>query len=594
MDRIGNAEKIRQSAARQKDQLWKGFERRREEYLEIAEAFYPAAIEGLTQQVEHQVLQTQKDGESADANRLTTMPMQAFQVGVSGFFVNITSPAKRWCTIKARPRRFETGAADEDTAKVTDEITEAMRYLMRRCGVYRSIHTAWKHLLAFGNAVILIRPETEEEQATRGRYVYTECLRMGTYAIGVDDHGKVDRVVRHFAWNAEQLAAQFGRGNLPENVLKALDRGDIETQFEVWNLIEPHRKGFRKDANEFRLNYRKFSYRSIYWLNSTQGQNFGILAVRGYVFNPIVAPRFELEAGDVWGRGRGADALGLAHGLQTMREDILDISGQNAQPAVCASDELKGSGLHLGRGGVNWVASGEQKANAIYRALQEPGNTSEARNDAEVLMNEIKNRFFNSEFASIDALKNQAGVKTATEIEYIRWDNFEQLSGIATTMDDEFLDPLATLFMNLTLYLGLAEIPRGMSLRDMEIHYESDVHKAQNAADINARNASINFAVQIANVKPEILDNFAADKIVRAHHRVLGAPEQDLAPMEAVAQIREERAAAQQAEAQMQQAEREAHMVKELGSTPIGPESYGGKLMAAAAGAQPVGGGAVL
>ena len=593
MDRLGNTAEIRKAAERQKDQLWENFERRRSEYLEIAEAFYPAAIEGLTQNVEHQFQQTEDDANN-DAYRLTTMPMQAFQVGVSGFFVNITSPAKRWCTIKARPERFATGSEDEATAKVTDEITEAMRYLMRRCGVYKSINTAWKHLLAFGNAVIIVRPETEAEAATRGRYVYTECLRMGTYAMGVDDHGKVDRVVRHFAWNAEQLAEQFGRKNLPESVAKALDRGDIKTQFEVWNLIEPHRKGFRDDRRAFRLSYSKFSYRSIYWLNTTQGANDGVLAVRGYVFNPIVAPRFELEAGDVWGRGRGADALGLAKGLQTMREDILDVSGQNAQPAVCASDELKGSGLHLGRGGVNWVSAGEQKANAIYRALQEPASTAEARNDAETLMNEIKNRFFNSEFASIDALKNQSGVKTATEIEYIRWDNFEQLSGIATTMDDEFLDPLASLFLKLTLWFGLAQVPSGMNLNDMEIHYESEVHKAQNAADINARNASLNFAVQIANAKPEALDNFEVDKIVRAHHRVLGAPEQDLATVPKVLQLRRQRAEAQAAEAQMQAQERQAHMLKELGSTPIGPESYGGKLYAAAAGAQPTGNGAVI
>ena len=593
MDRIGNCEEIRKSAQRQKDQLWRNFERRRAEYLDIAEAFYPTAIEGLTQQVEHQYQATQEDA-STDAYRLTTAPMQAFQVGVSGFFVNITSPAKRWCVVKARPQRFATGASDEETAAATDEITEAMRYLMRRCGVYKSINTAWKHLLAFGNAVIIVRPETEAEAATRGRYVVTECLRMGTYAIGADDTGKIDRVVRHYAWNAEQLAMQFGRGNLPESVLKALDRGDIETQFEVWNLIEPHRRGFRKDARAFRLSYEKFAYRSIYWLNATQGRNFGVLAVRGYAFNPIVAPRFESEAGDVWGRGRGADALGLAKGLQTMREDILDVSGQNAQPAVCASDELKGCGLHLGRGGVNWVAPGAQKANAIYRALQEPASTAEARNDAETLMNEIKNRFFNSEFASIDALKNQSGVKTATEIEYIRWDNFEQLSGVATTMDDEFLDPLATLFMNLTLYFGLAQIPNGMDLRDMEIHYESDVHKAQNATDINARNSSLSFAAQIANMKPEALDNFMIDKIVRAHHRVLGAPEQDLAPMQLVSQIREQRAQAQAQEAQMQQAEREAHAFHEIGSTPVGAQTYGGKLMAAAAGAQPTGNGAVI
>lgn len=591
MDNIGNALEIRQDAERQKTQLWDNFERRRGELEEIARVFYPAAVSGLVDTVERQGEKTQLEGDD-DRYRLTTMPMQAFQVGVSGFYVNITSPAKRWCTVRSRPESFSTGSVEESTAKPMDELTEAMRYLMRRCGVYKSIHTCWKHLLAFGFGCIHIRPETKAEMMTRGRYLVTECLRIGTYALGADQYGTVDRVLRHFSFNAEQLAEQFGRSNLPESVLHSLDRGDIKTQYEVWNLIEPHREGFRKDSRAFRLSYSDFTYRSIYWLNTTQGDNSGVLAVRGYALKPFVAPRFEVEAGDVYGRGRGADCLGLAKGLQTMREDALDCSGQNAQPAVCASDELKGR-LHLGRGGVNWVAAGEQKANAVYRALQEPASTSECRSDAEILMDEIKNRFFNSEFAGIDALKSKPGVKTATEIEYIRWDNFNQLSGIATAMDDEFLDPLATLFMRYTLDLGLANIPADMTIDKMEIHYESDVHKAQNAADINARNASASFAAQLAAARPDLVDNFDLDAMVRAQHRVLGAPEQDLNTPEKREQIRAERANEAARQQQLAEAGMQAKTMKDIASAPVSPGTYGGELMAALAGAVPDGNGGV-
>lgn len=578
MKNFGDTEEIRKSCERERADLWPRMERMRPMMEDIARMFYPAAIEGLVRQSEELAEPTQDEDEEL---LYTTVPRKAFQVGATGFFINLTSPAKRWCKLATRPARFVTGQTEERHAREMDALTEALRYVMRRSGVYKSIETAWKHLLAFGYAAIIVRPEE-----WTGRYARCETLRPGTYAMGIGADGKVNRLVRRFAFTVEELRDEFGEEALGEDLRLALERGD-KARREVWNLIEPHKKLWRGDKRKWKLNYNAYSYRSIWWLPAGgSGEGSGVLAVRGYRYRPFVCPRFECEHGEIYGRSRAWDALGAAKALQTIRSDALDISGQAAQPAVCASWDLQEAGLHLGRGGVNWTAPGEQGANAVYRALREPPSSEQARLDAEVLSGEIKNIFYNSEFASIDALKNQAGVKTATEIEYIRWDNFAQLSGIATTMDEEFLDPLVMLFCNIVLDAGLVALPAGTAREELEIHYESDVHKAQNAADINARNAAMNFAMQLANAKPEVLDNFNFDAAVRAQHRVLGAPEADLKDV----RLREQERSARAEEAARQQGIAEeaarAKTFREIASAPATPQTYGGMLRAAEAGAE--------
>jgi len=564
---FGNTAEIRKSCVKQKTQLWKEFERIRGRLTEISRAIYPLGVDGLVRSVED--IRSPNEDKDDDAYCLTYAAKRAFRIGISGFYVNLTSPARRWYRIMARPERFASGSSDEATASYADELTEASRFAMYRSGGYRCLNTAFKHLLAYGFAAIVIRPETNEERVKRGRYAVAQCLRVGTYAMGVDEYGNVDRLVRHYAFTADQLARQFGKDVLPDQVIRCLEKGS-DQMFEVWNLIEPHEKGFRSDARNFRLSYSEFAYRSIYWLNSAQGDNDGILAVRGYAWNPIVAPRLEFELGDIYGRGRGADSLGMIRGLQTACEDDLDISGQNAQPAVVASEDLKDPGVHLGRGGINFVAPGEQKANAIYRALQEPADASGTRETMARLEQEIKDVFFNNEFASINQDDANAKVRTATEIEYRKRQSMEQLSGSATTLDDQLLDPFVMAYVRICINEGLAAMPPGWDMQRMDIHYESSVHRAQGAADINSRAESMSFAAQVAQFQSQlgipatVMDNFKLDEAVRSHHRALGAPEAELKSIEQREQERSERAEQIAQAQQIQQEQQIASTIKDV------------------------------
>lgn len=578
MERFGKEREILRSARRAKDEMWREFEAIRPGLLAIAREVYPAAITSLS--AETQDFAARKAEEiDEDRRRLTSIPFEAFRIGASGFHVNLTSPARKWFSLKVPSFGASVSPEAEGVRRFSERLTDATRWLIAWSGAYRSLAILYRHLLAFGFGCILTQPDDE-------RIVYSECLRMGTYAFGVNRRGHVDRVARKFAFTAEQLIDEFGRDALPENILKEAADGSLK-RHEVWNLIEPHQQdGPGGDPRGWRLPYEQFSYRSVYWADGmardgSSGSN--LLAVRGSARKPFVAPRLEYEAGDVYGRGRGAAAVGLCRGLQQLCEDRLDISGMAAQPAVVVSADLEGD-VQLGRCGINYASPGDQRNQAIYRALADPPHAQELDPEMGRLADDIRALFYNGEFTSISEIKARPGVKTATEVEQIVRENMEQLSAIVTTLDDELLDPFVSMYMAWVLDSGIVEMPEEMNGQPLDIRYESVIHRAQQAADIGARNSSMSFALQVANARPDVLDNFDFDRMSREMHRSLGGSELDLVPSDVIQRQREARAQEQAKMQGQQEAAMQAQTFRELASAPVTDQSLGGRLVGAMAG----------
>ena len=576
MSKFGNSEEIVKACDRQRTSMWSDFERLRPKLKEIARYIYPPALSGLERDIRDIAAESVFDGD--DDNRFTSVSFDAFRVAYSGFYTNLTNPAAPWFSLGAP----DFGRDEDEKDYYADgysKLTEATRWLMGWCGAYRALHLVYKHLVAFGFAAVLIDQDPE-------RIAHVQCLRMGTYALGIDRKGKVDRVCRHFAFTASQLIEEFGRENLSDNIIEAVRRGDNTTRFEVWNIVEPHLK-FARLPTPWTLSYKRFSYRSTYWsAEARQNGQHGLLAVRGYISKPLVAPRLTFEPGDVYGRGCGADALGHCRALQTMAESQLDLADQEAHPAMMAPASMADEGLRLGALEVNYYPDG-LGPNAVYRALAQGPTGERTAREMQRLEGELRKTFFNTEFETINAMEDQAsmlggGRMTATEVKARVSEKMEQLAGIATTLNDELLDPFVTAMAVCALTGGLVnvELPEGAGdTLPWDIKYESAIHTAVNAQPINAAMKSFEAASSVASASGSpALDNFDADAMVRDIHRKLGAPERYLkksGERDALRAARAEEAARQAEAEQMAEA---AKSIKDLSSATITPGTIGGAL----------------
>lgn len=574
---------------------------------EIAENIYPLAKRTLTDEVD---TWTHSGENHKDDKVLNTAPFEALRKGSAGFLVNLMNPALKWFHLEMA--RHTLDAEEDDGQNSSSDYLERLEnficYTMSKSGSYRAFKKGFEHLLAFGFCCIVVKE-------TKGFCAKAECLPVGTYALGVGEDGRVNRVNRRFAMTAEEIVREFGRGanglkDLPPDVIENWKRGNNgkDGNYIVECLIEPNEKTYKCGTFD-EIDYeipKSMEYRSIYWLRGRTGTATttdkngytGVLCVRGYRFNPIIAPRLDCELGGIYGRGRGHDALNSCRALQALTFDQLEISSNRAEPPLLASNDLREEGLDLSRGAVTYTNMGEQRSDLVTPILANPPTSDETQKAAMAFEQRIKEIFFLGEFATIDSLKNiNAGDKrTAAEINALKSENMLQLGGIVLMLEDEMLDPVVNVFVNYALRCKDVKAAVGeVKPKSGELvpTYVGNLQLAQKTHELNSAENSLNFATSIAANGQKlgiadasnVLDNFDFDKIVRTRHRLVGASDMHLKNKEEVdalrrkrEQAREEAAQAQlqkeQAEIQLQQAKAAAQVGR--ASEAVDPSGMGG------------------
>ena len=560
----------RRRCAKVADRLFDGFDRKRRSILtEVCREFYPLGIAGLQKQVEDIADECWYDEEH---RLLTTQPLTAVRKGACGFKSHLTPNAGGWFRFKA------LDSTDRDPGDGTmDRLTEAVELAFDRSRAYDALYKLYEHLLVAGFGCLLVTRHPRDIMRVR-------TLRLGTYAMGVDGEGDVNRIARRFSFTADQIIGSFGADGVPERIRLAAKRQDFETRWTVYNLIEPNAAGdmraYDETARTFNLD-DSMIYRSVYWIKGAQDDDpqGGILDASGFTVKPIVAPRLDRELGDVYGRGRGIDALCVARGAQSFQYDILGISGIRGKPPLVVSSEFKDDGFRAGRGGINYARFGEQRgalAYPVFASLPDSTDIRENRRDAEM---QISDMFFNSAFATIDALKNNPGVKTATEIDNLVRENLEQLGPIVMNLERELLDPLVTAVARYAIAAGLAPLTRDDVERigDVDVRYVSRLHMAAYARRVGDIDSWIQRLVPLAEKRPEILDKVDVDAVADEYAEMLGVPaavRTDDKALAGLRQARTEQARVQQDAEQVQQ----AALLSKLGSVPTDDGHLGGIL----------------
>lgn len=547
---------------------------------EIAENIYPLGKRGIVDEVD----QWTHQGEThQDDKILNTTPCEALRKGAAGFLVNLMNPALKWFHLE--PSKWTTEGIEDDGQNSQSEYLEKLENfvfdVMSKSGSYRAFKKMFEHLLAFGFGCMIVKEDREF-------VAKAECLPVGTYALGVGPNGKVNRVNRRFAMTAEELVMEFGCGSrgldaLPEDVIQNWKRGNNgkDGNYIVECLIEPNVKTFECGSMDV-IDYgipKSMKYRSIYWLRGRnangapqkEGAYHGILAVRGYRYNPIIAPRLDCELGGVYGRGRGHDALNSCRALQALMFDELEISSNRAEPPLLASNDLREEGLDLSRGAVTYTNMGEQRSELVTPILTNPPTSDETRLTAQEFEARIGSVFFLSEFNTIDSLKNinSGDKRTAAEIQALKSENMLQLGGIVLMLEDELLDPTVNVFVHYAIASKVIDAKTsGYNVKADQLipRYVGNLQIAQRTQELNSTENSVNFAFNIAGMAAkmqlpdgaDVMDNFDFDRIIRTRHRLVGASDLHLKNRDEVEKVRKARAQAQQEAAAQEAAQREA------------------------------------
>lgn len=537
--------RIRAACQRTQKRMEENFERIRPDLISIAKNCYPLALRGLEQRVDRDATNSRTDSISGDYRLLDPTPITSLKRGAAGFHGNLTSPARKWFRLGLLDvtAEAEESSAASDIRAHLDRVTKTITWLLHHCGIYQQLHILYTHLLAFGFAAMLVLED-------RLNVVRAITLRMGTYALDVDNNGMVDRLCRRFQITGEQLLKEFGEDCMDPYTVASIKRGD-QRDYIVVNIIEPNWNGQFPcdDVTKMVKLDASMAWRSIYFLeNYSEGPCKGVIRISGFPINPIIAPRMNRENGDIYGSGSGHEALAVMRGLQAVAYDSLEASSKVGAPPILASSDFAEEGVNLERGGLNFGSESIEKSfiQPIFKGAD--SSIEICRFNKEEMTAALNKIFFNDILSSINVIKD--GNMTATEVDQRVREGMLMLGPVITSLDPELLDLLIKDIRYYAEHVNIA--PYGQPARALietpaeiagiesatKIEYVSSIHLAQRATELGVIERFIEFCAAASKISQNAVDNIDIDQMLRDYARILGVQEKYLRKLVDVKAVR--------------------------------------------------------
>lgn len=468
----------------------------------------------------------------------------------SGLLGGATSPARPWVRVVT---------PDEEANKVhpvaawLDEVTKRILRVFAKSNTYRVLHQMYEELAVFGTAACLVMSDFDS-------VIHLYPLTVGEYRLAQDFKGRVNTCYRKFEKTVAEVVGEFGLDKCSKNVQEQFRSGGLRNPVTIVHVIEP-----RKDRDATKKDARNMPWKSCYYEEGNSEDRY--LRESGFERFPVLAPRWSVVGGDVYGHGPGMEALGDVKQLQ--HEQLRKAQGidQKCIPAVQAPTELKNRDVNFAPGGVTFVDSASATA-GVRNAFEV--NIDLADLLADIV--DVRGRIRASFFADLFLMLSLAGTNTkmtATEVAERHEEKLLQLGPVLERLHNELLEPLVRLcYEELLKNGGLPPAPQELAGAPLMMEFISMLAQAQRAVGVAGVERVLGIAVGLAEAKPEILDNIDADRLWSEINDMIGVtPRITIAPKERD-MLREARAKQQAAAMQSEQMAQNAGAVKDLAQAP--------------------------
>lgn len=472
---------------------------------------------------------------------------RSLRVLAAGMMAGMTSPARPW---------FRLATADSDLMQSDavklwlSEVTRKMLRVFAQSNTYRSLHTIYEELGAFGTAATVVLPDY-------ANVIHHYPVTIGEYAIATDGRGVVNTLFREFPMTVGQLVHDFGIENVSVTVKKLHAAGNLETWVPIYHAIEP-----RLDRDPTLRDNQNMPWRSVYFEAANDACT--VLSESGFRAFPALAPRWSVSGGDIYGSSPGMEALGDIKQLQ--HEQLRKAQGidYKTKPPMQVPTALKNQGVNTLPGGVTYVDTAVQNG-GIRTAFEVNLDLSHLLADIQDVRSRISSSFYADLFLMLASAPTSN--MTATEVAERHEEKLLMLGPVLERLHNELLDPLIDMTFTWMLEAQVVSPPppelQGM---DINVEFVSMLSQAQRAVGTNSIDRFVGNLGAVAAIKPEVLDKFDADKWSELYSDMLGVDPELISPDGKVALIRESRAQAAQAQTQAAALQQGAATAKDLGS----------------------------
>ena len=467
----------------------------------------------------------------------------------AGLMAGMTSPARPWFRLTTSDPQLDESAAVKEWLA---DVTRVMQMVFSRSNTYRALHTYYEELGAFGTSAGLVLSDYRN-------VVHHYPCTVGEYSIATDARGYVDTFSREFQLTVGQMVERFGKDKCSGTVRNLFDLNKLDRWITIAHVIEP-----RKNRDVRKRDAQNMAYRSAYIeVGADEDQ---VLNDSGFKMFRVMAPRWKVTGGDIYGESPAMAALGDIKQLQHEQLRKAQCIDYKIKPPLQVPTALKNHVVDTLPGGISHVDSVSPQG-GIRTAFEVNIDLQHLLLDIQDVRERINGSFYADLFLMIyNADKNGL---TATEVAERHEEKLLMLGPVLERLHNEMLDFLIEVtFLEMVEANLVPPPPPEMQGMNLSVEFVSMLAQAQRAIGVNSVNQLIGHIGTIAQLKGDlsVWDKYDTDKDIDAYADMLGVDPELIVPGDRVAIIRKQRAEQQAAMQQAAMMAQGADTAQKLGS----------------------------
>lgn len=383
---------------------------------------------------------------------------------------------------------------------------------------------------AFGNTAMFI------DEALGKNLIY-RSIPLNEIVWALDAAGVVDSVYRCFPYSAHQCmqAAKVHGWDLPAQIKDAYETTPFR-EFEVLHVVKPN--GERVPGS---VGAKGMPYASWYIMRQFKH----VLKDGGYRTFPYAIGRYRMAPREHYGRSPGSVALPAIRTLNEQKKTALRAGQKMVDPPLLLQEEGALTAFNLRAGALNYgTLSGGPDPKPLVQPFALQGNYEVAEKLMELEANAINDAFLKSYFQILEEHPDM----TATQALMIAQEKAILVTPAMGRQQSEFLGPQIIREIDILSRAGvIPPPPRELAASGgIKIEYTSPLSKMMRAEEAQTIMQSVQGLAQMAAVMPQIMDLIDTDDTGKEFLECSGFPGKLIRSPEAVAELREQRAQAQQ------------------------------------------------
>jgi len=404
---------------------------------------------------------------------------------------------------------------DQEVATCLKHWTTAMLLAMRQCNFYQGNGQSINAWIDMGTAALLCEMVPQSRKGL-SQLRYTS-IPFGQYVMCDGPDGKVDTFVRRVQIPAINAVKMFGEnkgvnyGVSAEVEKCARDSKDAYRKFEFLHAIQPRENvGYSQKARK--IETAKEMPWSSCWVEVGKGR---LVRESGYRLFPVAIARYNLIAGETYGRGPSEMALPDARTMnEADKKEMLMWDRQLDPPTLSKRNSIINGVLNKRAGGDTVVTDPN---NSVRQLFDQPNwqadDLMRKRKEQAILriyhVNEILN-LLSREKPELTAFETNA-----------RLNLLQQIQGpVYSRLEQDYQSVIINVTLDNMAHAGMLEQPpeqmmQGDALGMFAVSYESPLARAQRSQEITDIQQSIADVGGVAPLDQNIIHIVDVEKVVR-------------------------------------------------------------------------------